>query len=96
MAILIGGQHTTSTAATQLSTDTTPFSQLVLRLNVAGTTLYWGGSNVTSAPANALGFCQAVESYTIGPFDRGYVRASDIYIASGAASEIVFWFGMPQ
>lgn len=90
---LIGGQHTTSTTATKLADDDTPCSQLVLRLQAAGTTLYWGGSAVTSAPLNAYGFCEAKESYTIGPFDRGPVRPSEVFIASGAASEILFWFG---
>lgn len=90
---LIGGQHTTSTAATKLADDDTPCSQIVLRLNTSGTTLYWGGSTVASTPANAYGFVKAEESYTIGPFDRGPVRPSEIFIASGAGSEIVFWFG---
>jgi hypothetical protein len=93
---LIGGVHTTSTAATRLSTDSTPCDQLVLRLQISGTTCYWGGSAVGSTGTSAYGFMVGgtnPESYTIGPFSHGPVRPNEVYIASGAAAESINWFG---
>lgn len=94
MAEMIGGHHTITAAAQVLSSDTTMCAQLTIRSNTGNTVCYFGGSDVTSAPANAHGHIKADESYTFGPFDRGGVRPSQVYI-SGTASDILFWNGVP-
>lgn len=104
MAEMIGGQHTTSTAATQLANDDTPCSQIIVRAgSVAGGTMvnsttvgYFGGSDVTSTPTNAHGYMEQKESYTFGPKDGGgYIRAKDIYLAFTNSADTVFWDGWP-
>lgn len=89
----LGGQLGVTAAAVQLDADTTPLRQLTIRSNTGNTVMYFGGSDVTSAPANAHGLLKADESMTWGPYESGFVRASNVYL-SGTAADVLFWEGV--
>ncbi len=101
MADHIGGMHSTSTAVKVLDSDTTPLDQLTIRVKCASTAtiVYFGGSDVTSTPANAHGYLKDLgpagsgDSYTWGPFSHGYVKPNEIYVIGTASADIVFWEG---
>lgn len=98
MAQPVGGEHTTSTVATQLSSNSTPLQQLIVRAGTfanSATIGYIGGSDVTSS-ANRHGYVKTGESYNYGPLSQGYVRASDIYYVGTSSADTVFWEGIPQ
>ena len=97
MAEMLGDEATTSTGATQLDSDDTLLAQLTIRMGTFGDSTSkasFGGSDVTTA-ANRHGFFKTEESYTFGPFDRGGVRAKDIYIISTASADEFMWNGVP-
>ena len=97
MAEALGGETVTSTGVTQLDADDTLLAQLTIRMGTftdSTSKASFGGSDVTTT-ANRHGFFKTEESYTFGPFDRGGVRAKDIYIISTASADEFMWNGIP-
>ena len=97
MAEMSGGEDITSTGAKQLADDDTMLAQLTVRMGTfvnSTSKASFGGSDVTTA-ANRHGFWKTEESYTFGPFDRGGIRAKDIYIISTASADEIMWNGVP-
>lgn len=91
--LLYGGVTTLGSNATRLSDEDTPMCHLVVR-SAAGTKIIYLG-NADVAPSTAVGYINAGEAFTWGPYARGGgVRPSQVFIY-GSPGDTVFWQGFP-
>jgi hypothetical protein len=90
--MIVGGVHTVSATATQITDIPTPCRVLTVRMYTGTSDIEFGGEGF-GAGGNPCGFLQADESWTWGP-NAGTIDPANIYV-KGTAGDKLYWCGVP-
>ena len=90
--MIVGGTHTISATATQLTANNVPCRVLTIRLYTGSGNCDFGDSTLASGQP-AFGYLQADESWTWGP-NAGTINPNEIYV-KGTAGDVLYWCGVP-